>query len=107
MEPGTTIVDARDADFAETTDDGTACSLSPGDVLTRIGDTPDANQNVNVMITSGQNADCPTGTQVAVAVSDLQDMQNDFRQKMDTGLQSLADNQGKKGMPSSPSPSRI
>lgn len=92
--------------LAETTEDGTACSLSPGDVLTRIGDTPDANQNVNVMITSGQNADCPTGTQVAVAVSDLQDMHNDFRQKMDTGLQSLADNQGKKGMPSSPAPDR-
>ncbi len=92
--------------LAETTADGTACSLSPGDVLTRIGDTPDANQNVNVMITSGQSADCPTGTQVAVAVSDLQDMHNDFRQKMDTGLQSLADNQGKKGMPASPAPDR-
>jgi hypothetical protein len=92
--------------LSETTADGTACSLSPGDVLTRIGDTPDANQNVNVMITSGQSADCPTGTQVAVAVSDLQDMHNDFRQKMDTGLQSLADNQGKKGMPASPAPDR-
>ena len=92
--------------LSETTADGTACSLSPGDVLTRIGDTPDENQNVNVMITSGQSADCPTGTQVAVAVSDLQDMHNDFRQKMDTGLQSLADNQGKKGMPSSPPPDR-
>ena len=92
--------------LAETTADGAACSLSSGDVLTRIGDTPDANQNVNVLVTSGQNADCPTGTQVAVSVQDLQDMHNDFRQKMDTGLQSLADNQGKKGMPSSPAPDR-
>jgi hypothetical protein len=92
--------------LSETTADGTACSLSAGDVLTRIGDTPDANQNVNVLVTSSQNADCATGAQVAVAVSDLQDMHNDFRQKMDAGLQSLADNQGKKGMPGSPDPGR-
>jgi len=92
--------------LAEQTDDGTACSLSSGDVLTRIGDTPDANQSVKVLVTSGQNNDCATGTQISVAVQDLQDMHNDFRAKMDAGLQSLADNQGKKGMPASPAPGR-
>lgn len=92
--------------LAEQTDDGTACSLSSGDVLTRIGDTPDANQSVKVLVTSSQNSDCATGTQVAVSVQDLQDMHNDFRQKMDSGLQSLADNQGKKGMPASPAPGK-
>ena len=46
------------------------------------------------------------GTQLAVGVQDLQDMHNDFRQKMDSGLQALADNQGKKGMPASPAPGR-
>jgi hypothetical protein len=92
--------------LAEQTDDGTACSLSAGDVLTRIGDTPDANQSVKVLVTSSQNNDCAIGTQVAVGVQDLQDMHNDFRQKMDAGLQSLADNQGKNGMPSSPAPGK-
>jgi len=37
-------------------------------------------------------------------VQDLQDMLNDFRQNLNTGMQSLADNQGKNGMPSSPPP---
>jgi hypothetical protein len=86
--------------------DGTACSLSSGDVLTRIGDTPDANQNVTVMVTSSQQGDCATGTQLPMSVQDLQDMQNDFRQKLDAGMQSLADNQGKNGMPNSPPPDK-
>ncbi|MGB6669528.1 MAG: hypothetical protein WBE73_14365, partial [Candidatus Acidiferrum sp.] len=30
--------------------DGTECSLTPGDVLTRIQDTPDGNQNVTVLV---------------------------------------------------------
>jgi len=90
--------------LSQTMADGTACSLSSGDVVTRIGDTPDANQNVNVMVTSSQNGDCPTGTQTPMSVQDLQDMQNDFQQKINTGMQSLADNQGKNGMPSSPPP---
>jgi hypothetical protein len=92
--------------LAEQTDDGTACSLSSGDVLTRIGDTPDANQNVKVLVTSSQKGDCATGTQISVSVQDLQDMHNDFHQKIDAGLQSLADDQGKKGMPASPAPGR-
>jgi hypothetical protein len=88
--------------LSQTMADGTACSLSSGDVVTRIGNTPDANQNVTVMVTSSQNGDCPAGTQMPMSVDDLQDMQNDFRQKLDTGMQSLADNQGKDGMPTSP-----
>jgi hypothetical protein len=82
--------------------DGTTCSLSSGDVLTRIANTPDANQNVQVLVTSSQNNDCQPGTQLAVSLQDLQDMHNDFRQKIDTGLQTLADNQGKNGMASGP-----
>jgi len=90
--------------LSETMADGTACSLSSGDILTRIANTPDANQNVTVMVTSSQNGDCVAGTQLAVAVQDLQDMQNDFRQNLNTGLQSLASSQGQKGMPGSPAP---
>jgi hypothetical protein len=82
--------------------DGTECSLSPGDVLTRIQDTPDANQNVTVLVSSSQNGDCASGSQVPVAVQDLQDMQNDFRAKIDDGLSQMAANQGKNGMPGGP-----
>ncbi len=76
----------------ERTADGTACSLSVGDVLTRIGDTPDANQDVSVLVTSSQNADCAIGTEVAVSVSDLEDMHNELMQKIDANLRSSAGN---------------
>jgi hypothetical protein len=88
--------------LSETTADGTECSLSPGDVLTRVEDTPDADQNVKVLVASSQKNDCGSGTQVAVAVQDLQDMHNDFRAKISEGLGKLAENQGKNGLPSGP-----
>lgn len=88
--------------LSESMPDGTECSLSPGDILTRIQDNPDANQSVNVSVASSQRNDCAAGTQIAVAVTDLQDMHNDFRAKVSEGLAKLAENQGKKGLPSGP-----
>jgi len=88
--------------LSESMDDGTQCSLSPGDILTRVQDTPDSNQNVKVVVASSQRNDCAAGTQVAVAVTDLQDMHNDFRAKLSEGLGTLAENQGKNGIPAGP-----
>ena len=88
--------------LSESQADGTECSLSPGDVLTRVEDTPDADQNVKVLVASSQKNDCASGTQVAVAVQDLQDMHNDFRAKISEGLGKLAENQGKNGIPGGP-----
>jgi len=88
--------------LSESMDDGTQCSLSPGDILTRVQDTPDANQNVRVIVASSQRNDCAAGTQIAVAVTDLQDMHNDFRAKLSEGLGQLAENQGKNGIPAGP-----
>jgi len=79
---------------------GIACSLTPGDVLTRIDDTPDANQNVKVSVAASQRGDC-TGS-VLVALQDLQDTQNSFHEKVDDGLQQLAQLEGKNGMPAAP-----
>jgi hypothetical protein len=78
------------------------CSLTPGDIITRIDDSPDANQNVGALVTSSKRSDCPSGQKVAVSVQDLQEMHNQFRQNIDTGLKTLADNQGKNGLPKSP-----
>ena len=88
--------------LTETTPEGTECALSPGDVLTRVEDTPDANQNVKVLVASSQRNDCASGSQVAVAVTDLQEMQNAFRAKVSEGLGKLAENQGKNGLPTGP-----
>lgn len=92
--------------LSETMDDGTQCSLSPGDVLTRIDDNPDADNNVKVMVASSQKNDCGSGAQVVVAVQDLQDMHNDFRAKITEGLGKLAQNEGKNGLPKGPAAGR-
>ena len=79
-----------------------SCSLGAGDIITRIDDTPDAKQNVNVLVTSSKRADCPMGQKVTVAVEDLQEMHNRFSEQVDAGLKTLADNQGKNGLPRTP-----
>ena len=88
--------------LTETGPDGQDCSLSSGDVVTRIEDTPDANKSVKVLVSASQKSDCPSGAQIAVAVDDLQEMHNHFREQLDTGLKTLADNKGKNGLPDAP-----
>jgi hypothetical protein len=78
------------------------CSLAPGDVITRIDDTPDKDKNVQVMVTTSQKADCPSGEKVTVAVNDLQEMHNHFQAQIDAGLKTLADNNGKNNLPKAP-----
>jgi hypothetical protein len=84
------------------TADGQECSLTPGDIITRLTDTPDANQNITVSVLHSKQADCPAGAQIMVAVQDLQEMQNHFREQIDAGLKTLAENQGKGGLPAAP-----
>ncbi len=81
---------------------GQGCSLTPGDIITRIDDNPDANQNVSALVTTSKRTDCPSGQKVAVSVQDLQEMHNQFSQQIDAGLKTLADNQGKNGLPRAP-----
>ena len=86
----------------ETGADGQDCSLSSGDVVTRIGDTPDSNNSVKVPVSASQKSDCASGSQLAMKVDDLQEMHNHFREQLDSGLKTLADNQGKNGLPKAP-----
>ncbi|MGA9144764.1 MAG: hypothetical protein WB007_13495, partial [Candidatus Acidiferrales bacterium] len=88
--------------LTEQAPDGSDCSLSPGDVVTRIDDNPDSNQAVKVLVSSSQKGDCSSGSQVAVAVDDLQEMHNHFREQLDQGLKTLAEKQGKGGLPAAP-----
>jgi len=78
------------------------CSLAPGDVLTRIDDTADKDQNVTVLVNTSQKTDCPSGEKVTVAVNDLQEMHNQFQAQIDAGLKTLADNNGKNNLPKAP-----
>jgi len=81
---------------------GQECSLTPGDVVMRLADTPDADQNVTASVQSSKKGDCATGQTVAVSVQDLQEMHNQFREQVDSGLQALAAKGGTNGLPKPP-----
>jgi len=81
---------------------GQECSLTPGDVVMRLADTPDDNQNVTASIQSSKQGDCAAGQTVAITVQDLQEMHNQFRQQLDAGLKTLADKGGTGGLPKPP-----
>jgi hypothetical protein len=81
---------------------GQDCELTPGDIITRLDDTPDNNNQVRVSVSSSKGNDCSVGSTLMVQVSDLQEMHNQFREQMDSGLKTLADNSGKSGLPPAP-----
>ena len=81
---------------------GQPCLLMPGDVLNRTEVVPDQDNTVTVSVLKSQKFDCAPGTTPRIPVADLQEMHNHFREQMDAGLKTLADNQGKNGLPSAP-----
>src|SRR5271156_1021346 len=83
------------------TDDGT-CALTAGDIVRRTVDTPDANNTVAVEVASSKKDDCAMGTASRIALDDLEEMHNSFRQKIDDGLKLLSEKQGKGGIPNGP-----
>jgi hypothetical protein len=87
--------------------DGQECALTQGDVITRLTDTPDDDQKVNVSIASSKKTDCATGKTVAVSVDDLQEMQNHFQEQIDEGMKTLASKQGTGGLPKAPDTSTV
>jgi len=82
--------------------DGKECQLTQGDVLQRTGDQLDDNNNVEVTVKSSKKDDCAVGTKGPMDANDLQEMYNHFRETLDAGLKSLAENSGKNGVPAAP-----
>jgi len=82
--------------------DGQECTLTGGDVITRITDTPDDDRKVTVSVASSKKKDCAPGKQVAVAVDDLQEMHNHFQEQLDNGMKEMAAKQGTGGLPKAP-----
>jgi hypothetical protein len=81
---------------------GQECELTGGDVITRLTDTPDADNKVNASISASKKNECASGSTVAVSVDDLQEMHNHFEEQLNNGLKSLADKQGTGGLPKAP-----
>ena len=82
-------------------DDG-ACAVTAGDIVRRTEERPDADYTAAVEVVSSKNGDCAVGTASRMGVDDLEEMHDSFRQKVDDGLKSLSENQGKGGIPSGP-----
>lgn len=80
---------------------GQPCSLTPGDVIERKGKTVATDGGVAVDVVSSKPGDCAADAGAAVQLADLQDMHNQFREKIDSGLKMVADNQAK-GLPGAP-----
>ena len=89
-------------DLDVSTDDGQDCSLSIGDVIERIDADAGSDNGVHVRVRAGKAADCKVDSQPQVDLNDLQEMHNHFREQVDAGLENLAKNAGKNGLPKAP-----
>jgi hypothetical protein len=84
------------------TADGQQCGLSAGDVIKLTAAPPDGAATADLMVLSSRKADCPAGTTVTLPLETLQEMHNNFRAQLDSGLQALRAQQGKGGLPAAP-----
>jgi hypothetical protein len=82
--------------------DGDECSLTSGDVISRVSDTPDADKNVDMKVLASKKTDCAVGKQVSVSLDDLQEMHNHFREQISGGMEELSKKQGTGGLPKAP-----
>jgi hypothetical protein len=80
---------------------GQECSLTPGDVIQRIGTDVSSDGTVSAMVIGSKLGNCAANSWVDVEVADLQEMQNQFREQIDAGLKMMAQNQAK-GLPAAP-----
>lgn len=84
-----------------TTAAGQACALTPGDIIQRKGRETTADGGVSVEVLSSKPGDCAADSVTTVQLADLQEMDNQFQEHLDSGLKRLAENQAK-GLPSGP-----
>ena len=90
------------SDLTLSSTDGQPCELTAGDIITRLDDTPDNNNRVRVSVSTSKGNDCRVGSTLLAQVSDLQEMHNQVREQVDSGLKTLADNSGQGGLPAAP-----
>jgi hypothetical protein len=84
-------------------DSGAECAVSQGDVL-EVAQSPatDATAATAIVLSSKGGKECAKSTNVTVAFTDLQDMQNHMRETIDKGMGEMKDKQGKGGLPAAP-----
>lgn len=80
---------------------GQACSLTPGDVIQRRGKDVMPNGTVAAEVVSSKPGGCAADSAIAIELTDLQEMSNQFREQLNSGLKLLAENQAQ-GLPKAP-----
>jgi len=80
---------------------GQVCSLTPGDMIQRRGTDVAADGSIAIEVVKSKSGACPADSAATVQFADLQEMNNQFREQLNSGLTILASNQAK-GLPSGP-----
>jgi hypothetical protein len=82
---------------------GQECPISQGDVVeVPSAPAPDATAATALVVASKGGKECARSTNVNIAFTDLQDMQNHLRETIDAGMGDLQAKQGKGGLPAAP-----
>lgn len=84
------------------TTDQQECQLQPGDILQLNAAPTEGSPLAQLRVASSKVTDCPAGVQVMISVQDLQDMQNNLRAQIASGLETLQKQQGQSGLPAEP-----
>ncbi len=95
------FVAGREVDVTDAS--GQECAITDGDVVQL--NTPPGPQDTTaavVVLASKGGKECQRGAQVAIGIDELQEMDNHLREQVDAGLQELAAQQGKNGLPAAP-----
>jgi hypothetical protein len=85
----------------EVTAAGSECSLTPGDIIQRRSKDVATDGTVAVEVVNSKSGDCAADSEITVQLADLQEMHNQFREQIDSGLKILAENQAR-GLPKGP-----
>jgi hypothetical protein len=86
------------------TADGMECTLTDGDILWIDAPVREGAQSAQLHVDTAKQGNCPAKQKVTLPISDLEEMHNDFLAMTDDALKTLAENQGKKGLPPAPPP---
>ena len=78
------------------------CGLTPGDILQIEAPLPQDAVTADARVISSKRMDCAASSKVTVSVQELQEMNNDLRQRVDEGMQVLRTKQGTDGLPPAP-----
>lgn len=84
-----------------TTTKGTTCSLTGGDLIIRTGEKISDENKVAVSVMTSKSGDCPANASAEIEVAALQEIRNEMRAQIDSGLNIVASKQGD-GFPAGP-----